>query len=99
MDGQIRNPADWLMQQLLEVWAVKYGKAYDVFEIPPDLTQTELEDIQSRLREYPCLISNISWENAWVIGENTNATLIPKSEAASYQLQFENQLKEKKWLD
>jgi hypothetical protein len=98
LDGQIRNPADWLMQQLLEVWAVKYGYAYDVFEVPPGLSSDEKQKLYEDLKKYPYLVSNIPWEKAWVVGENTQGQLIPKTEAGYYQDEFEKQLKEKKWL-
>jgi hypothetical protein len=98
LDGQIRNPADWLMQQLLEVWAVKYGYAYDVFEVPPGLSTDEKHKLEKDLKKYPYVVSNIPWSNAWVVGENTMSQLIPKTEAAYYQDEFERQLKERKWL-
>ena len=40
---KVRNPADWMLQQFLEVWAVKHGKPYDVFEIPPGQTPADRE--------------------------------------------------------
>ncbi len=98
MDGQVRNPADWLMQQVLEVWAVKYGMAYDVFEIAPELSGSEKIKLNSDLKNYPYLISNIHWESAWVIGEKTNTQLIPKTDAGYYQDEFEKQLKKRNWL-
>jgi len=99
LDGKIRNPADWLMQQMLEVWAVKYGYAYDVFEIPPVLTAEQKTALNQDLKRYPYMVANIPWDNAWVVGENTNTKLIPKSEAEKYQASFEKQLKEKNWIE
>ena len=98
LDGQIRNPADWLMQQVLEVWAVKYGRAYDVFEIAPKLSASEKAELNDELMNYPYLISNIPWDKAWVIGEKTNTQLIPRTDAGFYQDEFEKQLIERNWL-
>jgi hypothetical protein len=98
LDGQIRNPADWLMQQLLEVWAVKYGNAYDVFEIPPALSENEKEILREDLKKYSYVVSNIPWEDAWVVGVNTNTHLIPITESGDYQDEFEEQLKNRNWL-
>jgi hypothetical protein len=44
-------------------------------------------------------VSNVSWDNAWVIGENTHTKLIPKSEAVKYQETFEKQLILRNWIE
>jgi len=98
LDGQIRNPADWLMQQLLEVWAVKYGYAYDVFEIPPELSEKEKDALKEDLKMYPYVVSNIPWEGAWVVGEGTNTNVIPKIKSGDYQDEFEKGLINRKWI-
>ncbi len=98
LDGQIRNPADWLLQQLLEVWAVKYGYAYDVFEIPPDLTENEKDQLKEDLKKYTYVVSNVPWEGAWVVGENTLTQVISKTKSGDYQADFEKDMISRKWI-
>jgi hypothetical protein len=37
----IRKPADPMLQQFLDVWAVKHGRPYDVLEVPPKQDDAE----------------------------------------------------------
>ena len=95
---QIRNPDDWLLQQWLEVWAVRFPKAYDVFELPPDPTPGYINELKITLRNYDYVISNIPFENTWYVGKNNNRKEIKRSEADSFQDMFAIEIKEKGWL-
>ena len=56
-DGKLRNPGDWILQQLLDVWAVKFGQPYDVFELAPSLSSAEMARLRSELKKYSYLVS------------------------------------------
>jgi hypothetical protein len=97
-EEQIRNPADWLLQQLLEVWAVKYGKPYDVFEIPPELSEEEQDTLEATLGSYPFIVSTQPREGAWLVGADTEGTLLQRNTADEVRRQFEEELKARGWL-
>ncbi len=97
-DVNILNPQDWLLQQWLEVWSVKYRLPYDVFEIPPALTPEKRTQLENDLKHYEYVVSTEPWESAWVLGENTAGTSVKPDEAAIYQEQFESEIKEKGWI-
>jgi len=97
-DVSILNPQDWLLQQWLEVWTVKYRQPYDVFELPPLLSPEKRKEIEEALKEYDYVIATEPWEGAWIIGENTTSTSVKPDEAAAYQNKFESEIKEKKWM-
>ena len=97
-DGLLRNPADWELQQLLEVWAVKNGLTYDVFEIPPVLTASERRRISSELKKYPYIVSTEPWPNAWVIGAGPLGRTIDPSSSTDVQQQLEKELNARGWL-
>jgi len=97
-DGHVRNPADWLLQQLLEVWAVKRGLAYDVFEIPPSQTPEQRDRLANELKRYDFIVSTQRHEGAWVIGEGTDGQEIDPSDAPRIQDDFERELISKGWL-
>jgi hypothetical protein len=94
----ILNPQDWLLQQWLEVWAVKHRQPYDVFEVSPALTNEQRIELDGQLKKYDFVIATEPWENAWVVGENTTGTSVKPNEAVSYQERFELEIKEKGWL-
>ncbi|MFC1717696.1 hypothetical protein ACFL6S_28805 [Candidatus Poribacteria bacterium] len=97
-EDQVRNPADWLLQQLLEVWAVKYGKPYDVFEIPPELGQEERDSLEAALKRYPFVVSTEPREGAWVIGKDTEGTAVQRHATQEVRRHFEEELKSRGWL-
>lgn len=94
-NGLIRNPSDWLLQQFLEVWAVKKGLPYDVFELPPVLNDVQKMELINNLKNYPYVVSSISWENALVI--NTADQVISPGEAENRQKQFESEINKRGW--
>ncbi len=96
-NGQIRNPADWQLQQFLEVWAVKQKKAYDVFELPPNLSNTQQKELKNELKKYPYIVSTIPWKGAFFIGKNTTGTLVDISEANGLRQTFEKQINRLDW--
>jgi hypothetical protein len=94
----ILNPQDWLLQQWLEVWAVKHRQPYDVFELSPALTKEQRIGLEDQLKKYDFVIATEPWENVWVVGGNTIGTSVKPNEAISYQERFELEIKEKGWL-
>jgi hypothetical protein len=92
------NPQDWLLQQWLEVWAVKYHLPYDIFEIPPALSVEERTQIENELIKYEYVIATEPWDNAWIIGNNTPGAMVKPDDAITYQNQFENEIKGKGWI-
>ena len=97
-DESILNPQDWLLQQWLEVWSVKFRQPYDVFEIPPVLTSEQRTQLEKDLEKYDFLVATEPWLNAWVIGENSTGTAVKPDEAEKYQAQFQTEIKEKEWI-
>lgn len=96
-NGQVRNPADWLLQQFLEVWAVNQKKPYDVFELPPNLTSAQQKTLRNDLKKYPYIVSTIPWKGALVIGNKTNGTIVDTSKGKDFQQTFEKQISQKGW--
>jgi hypothetical protein len=97
-DVNILNPQDWLLQQWLEVWAVRHRQPYDVFEIPPVQTEEQVKNLKKELKKYDYVIATQPWENAWIIGENTISSTVKPDEAESYQNKFEREITEKGWI-
>ena len=96
-DGQLRNPADWMLQQLLEVWAVRHGRPYDVFEVPPHPTSDERAAIEKELVKYPYIVSTMPWRGAFVIGEDTSGHAIDLGKAKETQQMYETELTRRGW--
>jgi hypothetical protein len=92
-DEQIRNPADWMLQQFLEVWSVRYGQPYDVFELPPGARAPE-----TVLAKYPFVVSTVPRRGAWVIGQGTQGQTVAPAEAARYQQQYAAELTARGWI-
>ena len=67
-DGLVRNPADWMLQQLLYVWSVEEGLPYDVFEVPPEIGDAGKRNLEESLGSYEFVVSNEEWEGAWNMG-------------------------------
>lgn len=97
-EDRIMNPQDWLLQQWLEVWAVKYRLPYDVFEIPPALSVGQRNQIENELKKYEYVIATEPWDKAWIIGESTPGSMVKPDDAIKYQNQFENEIKGKGWI-
>ena len=98
-DGKVRNPADWMLQQFLEVWAVKLARAYDVFEPAPKLTAAERRKLDDALKRYPLVVSTVPRKGAWVIGAGTEGTAVSRATGAEIRRKFEDKLKRRGWLD
>jgi hypothetical protein len=92
-EERIRNPQDWMLQQFLEVWAVRHGQPYDVFELPPGGQLPE-----SALAKYPYVVSTVPRSGAWIIGEGTTGQSVTAGEAAKYQERYEAELAKRGWL-
>jgi hypothetical protein len=93
VDRAVRNPADWMLQQVLEVWAVEHGQPYDVYELPPTLSQAEVAKLSRELQGYPYVVSTIPWKGAWVVGHGTNTQMIAPGKAREVQARYEVELK------
>lgn len=98
-EGQVRNPADYLLQQFLEVWAVKHRQPYDVFEVFPGLNPEELKELKKNISEYPYIVSTVVWDGAKIIGENTNSTLYNPSENEIVREDFDRKIREWGWVE
>ncbi len=92
----IRNPADWILQQFLEVWSVQMNKPYDVFELPPQLTKQQMKDLEKELSKYPCIISTVPWKGAWYVGKSTDI-VVDQARAKEYQEQFAREIEKRGW--
>jgi len=86
-----------MLQQLLEVWAVHRGQAYDVFEVPPHLTSSERTAIENELVKYPYIVSTMPWKGAFVIGEGTTGQIITLSTASKIQQTYDIELTKRGW--
>ncbi|MCU1234486.1 MAG: hypothetical protein JWP63_2453 [Candidatus Solibacter sp.] len=89
--GNVRNPADWMLQQFLEVWAVERGLAYDVFEVAPGAS------IEKELRGYKYVVSTVDWPKAWVIGKGTASTVVEEKSAGELRKKFAAEMDAKGW--
>ena len=98
-DGKVRNPADWMLQQLLEVWSVKHARPYDVFEVPPKLTDAERRKLEAELKRYDFVVSTEPRKGAWVIGAGTEFTVVAPAAAGELRRGYEAELKRRGWLD
>ncbi len=98
LEGLCRNPTDWLLQQLLEVWSVGHDQPYDVFELPPALSDAEHADLAAALAAYPYVVSTEPWDGAWVIDDGGRRE-IETSEAEAIRARFEAELTARGWLD
>jgi hypothetical protein len=97
-EAQLRNPADWMLQQLLEVWAVQRGEPYDVFEVPPHLTAAEREGLAKELQRYSYIVSTLPWKGALVVGAGTQGQVVDLKTAKDVQQQYESELRRRGWL-
>ena len=95
---QIRDPADWMLQRFLEMWAAKRGQPYDVFELPPAMTPEEDSKLEADLRRCPMVVSTEPRDGAWVIGSGTEGTAADPATAGALQSQFEKELESRGWL-
>jgi hypothetical protein len=98
VDRTLRNPADWMLQHVLEVWAVQHGQPYDVYELPPTLSPAEVARISRELQGYPYVLSTIPWPGAWVVGQNTNTQMVDPGKAKDTQAGYEVELRRRGWL-
>jgi hypothetical protein len=94
----IRNPADWMLQQFLYVWAVEHGQPYDVFEVPPAQTPAERDRLENELAAYTHIVTTEPRAGAWVVGEGTAGTSVRPSAAATLRKTLADQLRERGWL-
>ncbi|MCX7047670.1 MAG: hypothetical protein NTX50_19570 [Candidatus Sumerlaeota bacterium] len=97
-ENKIRNPADWMLQQWLEVWAIQHGQPYDVFELPPAQTPSEAQATEKELRNYKYIVSTEPRKGAWLIGEGTQGAAIATNTAADLRKQYEQEMKKRGWL-
>jgi hypothetical protein len=95
-EGQVRNPSDWLLQQWLEVWSVKHGRPYDVFEVPPRMSAKEASAMEKQLTRYGRVVTTLPRKGAWVIGAATPAIEIKQAE--EIQSKFEAEMISRGWL-
>jgi hypothetical protein len=97
-DGLIRNPADYLLQQFLDVWAVHYGQPYNVFELPPRMSSDDRAAMDRELATYKYVVSTEPRPGALVIGAGTIGQTVDPETAESIKLKFEAELKARGWM-
>jgi hypothetical protein len=94
-NDKIRNPADWMLKQFLDVWSVKHSQPYDVFELPPGMDDAARAKLASDLTRYSIIVSTVPRDGAWVIGQGTEGQEVDPATAPQIQADFERQLREK----
>lgn len=97
-ESKLRNPADWMMQQALYVWAVEQHQSYDVFELSPGLSADERTRVEQAVKQYPLVLSTIPWLNAWVIGQGTETQVVDTSTAPKVRQAMLEELNRRRWL-
>ncbi len=97
-EEKMRNPSDWLLQQFLEVWAVRHGMPFDVFEVPPVLSDAEKALLTKQIKQYEYAVSTEPFANAWMIGGYTGGMAVGRDMDEHYRDYFERLLREKGWL-
>ena len=98
-DGKIRNPADYLLEQFLITWSVNLRQPYDIFEIPPDLSEQQLDSVSETIKKYPFIVSTIQWDNAWVIGKGLEGQYYDHNLNEETRDDFIKKIKEKGWFN
>jgi len=98
-EDKVRNPADWMLQQFLEVWAVQQHQPYDVFELPPAMAASEREALDATLKSYRFVVSTEPREGAWTIGAGTEGKTVDRGAAADLQKEFARELTARGWLE
>ena len=104
-EDKMRNPADWMLQQLLEVWSVQHGQPYNVFELPPVLSRDEAAALDAALKEYAWVVSTVPRDggrqgdsSTWVIGAGTEGQAADLNSANELRKKYEAELKSRGWL-
>jgi hypothetical protein len=98
-DGRVRNPSDWMLQQLLHVWSVEEGLPYDVFEVPPGIDDAGKRSLAESLEGYVFKVSNEDWDNAWNAGagEEWGDEIDPRG-AEEIRARMRRELLKRGWL-
>jgi hypothetical protein len=96
--GKIRNPADWMLTQWLQVWSVRHGQPYDVFEVPPGQDAVQDEELLAAMKSYPLIVSTVDLDGARIIGAGTEGTVVDPAVADRLQRQYEEELIASGWL-
>ena len=100
-EDKIRNPADWTLQQLLEVWAVKHRQPYDVFELPPGMNPAEKEALAATLKGYPYVVTpevGVGPEGALLVSPGAGVRTADPSTAREVQRGLEERLRARGWV-
>jgi hypothetical protein len=95
VNDKIRNPADWMLQQFLDVWSIKHRQPYDVFELPPSLDSAAKAKLDAELATYEIVVSTEPRDGAWVIGQGTQGQEVDPATAPQVQADFERQLRQR----
>jgi hypothetical protein len=77
---------------------VKHKQPYDVFELPPAMTQSQRQELDQSLQHYSHVVSTEPREGAWVIGSGSMGQTVAPDHARAVQDQFEKQLVQRGWL-
>jgi hypothetical protein len=87
-----------MLQQLLEVWAVEHGQAYDVFEVAPEISSAERDALAKELQRYSYVVSTMPWKGAMVVGAGTEGRSVDPATAKEVQHGYELELSRRDWL-
>lgn len=88
----VRNPADWMLQQFLLAWSCDRGLAYDVFEVPPAMTDEERTALTKTVSRYRFVVANASFPGAKVVGGGTQGAVVDVREADAYRARFRGEI-------
>ena len=97
-ESEADGSRSWMLGQWLQVWSVRHGQPYDVFEVPPGLTAAQQEQLKVVLKGYPMVVSTVAHEGARTIGAGTEGTVIDLALAEQLQSEFEKELIASGWL-
>ena len=92
-----RNPADVLLGSFVKAWSVRFGRQYDVFEIPPDESPGERDARDRALAQYDVIASTVPYPRARVIGAGTEGTVMTTAQMHDAYMNFVAEIENGKW--
>lgn len=94
--GFVRNPADALLGSFVRAWSVRFGREFDVFEIPPDESPEERARRDAALAKYDWIVSTVPYPRARVIGSGTEGTVMTPAQMHAAYKKFVSEIGEGK---
>lgn len=96
---RVRNPADWMLQQMLHVWSVEEGLPYDVFEVPPGMNSRERKALEDSISVYEFAVSNDEWRGAWNVGGGTGLDYMENRNSDEIRRGIRRELHKRGWIN